>query len=154
MINRLRIFILVVITACLPVSGMLAKESITTQNTVDLNVWFTQLIDTTSLVGISACVVSGDRIVWQGGFGKADIDQDIQVTPNTLFMQASCSKLFTGAALLKLCETGQLDLDEDINRYLPFSVRNPAFPDVAITSRMLLTYTSSIADRQEIVTAL
>ncbi|UCF04983.1 MAG: beta-lactamase family protein, partial [bacterium] len=154
MINRLRISLLVAVTASLLASGIQAQENIQSQKTVDLNAWFTELVDSSSLVGLSACVVSGDHVVWQGGFGKADIERDIPITPETLFMLASCSKLFTGAALLKLYEMGRLDLDEDINRYLPFPVRNPAFSDVAITFRMLLTYTSSIADRQEVVTAL
>jgi CubicO group peptidase (beta-lactamase class C family) len=145
---------LAVAVLSVPISAASAQEGVKNDGTVDAEAIFTELVASSGLVALSASVVSGDRIVWQGGFGKADIERNIPVTPKTLFMQASVSKLFTGAALLRLEEQGLCDLDEDINRHLPFEVRNPAFPDVPITLRMLLTYHSSIADRQEVVTAL
>lgn len=40
-------------------------------------------------------------------------------------------------------------LDDDVDRYLPFRVRNPAWPDVAITWRMLLTHTSSLNEEDD-----
>ena len=47
---------------------------------------------------------------------------------------------------MKLVEEGRLSLDEDIGNYLGYPVRNPRFPGVAITLRMLLTHTSSLRD--------
>jgi CubicO group peptidase (beta-lactamase class C family) len=47
---------------------------------------------------------------------------------------------------MTLYEQGKFDLDEDINSYLPFEFRNPNFPDVPITFRMLLSHISSIQD--------
>ena len=47
-------------------------------------------------------------------------------------------------------EKGRISLDDDINKYIPFSVRNPKWPDVPITWRMLLTHTSSIDVDQSI----
>jgi CubicO group peptidase (beta-lactamase class C family) len=47
---------------------------------------------------------------------------------------------------MQLWEKGLLDLDSDVNVYLPFSVRNPRFPDIPITIKQLLTHTSSIHD--------
>ena len=47
---------------------------------------------------------------------------------------------------MKLTEDGLLDLDEDIGNYLGFRVRNPKYPDVPITTRMLLMHTSSITN--------
>jgi CubicO group peptidase (beta-lactamase class C family) len=43
------------------------------------------------------------------------------------------------AAMLQPRERGLLNIDDDINRYLPFSVRHPAYPGTPITIRMLLT---------------
>jgi CubicO group peptidase (beta-lactamase class C family) len=48
--------------------------------------------------------------------------------------------------LLSLYGSGRFGLDDDINRYLPFPARNPAYPDSAITFRQLLIHRSSIAD--------
>jgi CubicO group peptidase (beta-lactamase class C family) len=57
----------------------------------------------------------------------------------------SISKLFLATAVMQLWEKGRINLDEDINQYLPFQVRNPMFPNHKITVRMLLTHTSSLA---------
>ncbi len=57
---------------------------------------------------------------------------------------ASISKTITATAVMQLWEQGLFELDDDVNDYLPFNVRNPNHPDVPITFRMLLTHTSSI----------
>ena len=59
---------------------------------------------------------------------------------------ASISKLVVALGIMTLVEDGRLDLDADVSRYLGWTLRNPAFPDVAITSRQLLSHTSSIRD--------
>jgi len=46
---------------------------------------------------------------------------------------------------MQLYEKGLFDLDEDVNNYLPFSLRNPHYPDSPITFRMLLSHRSSLA---------
>lgn len=58
----------------------------------------------------------------------------------------SISKTFTGVVIMRAVEDGRLNLDQDVNSYLPFSVRNPAAPSSAITLRQLMTHTSSIQD--------
>jgi CubicO group peptidase (beta-lactamase class C family) len=79
--------------------------------------------------------------------GWADRENDVRVTPQTVFMLASVSKTVTCAAVMSLVEDGDLDLDADINDYLPFEVRIPAAPNAPITTRMLLIHTSAIRDR-------
>jgi CubicO group peptidase (beta-lactamase class C family) len=63
-------------------------------------------------------------------------------------MLASVSKTITAVALMSLLENPKLgiSLDDDIDDELPFTVRNPSFPDQPITYRMLLTHTSSLID--------
>jgi len=112
----------------------------------DLEQFFEAALDELHLAGMSASIVKGDRIVWSGGFGMADIERNVPVAPDTLFHQGSISKTITVAALLRLREQARFTLADDINRYLPFAVRNPRHPDVPITLRMLLTHTSSISD--------
>ncbi len=154
MYRSLRLFPLIAITTYVLVTPVCAQKGNQPQGVVDPDVWFGDALASSVFVGLSACVVSDDHVVWRGGFGKADIGRDIPVTSETLFMLASCSKLFTGTALLKLYEQGRFDLDEDIDTYLPFPVRNPRFPRAEITFRMLLIHTSSIADRQEVISGL
>lgn len=97
--------------------------------------------------GISAAVVRGNEVIWSGGYGWADKEGGIPAGPDTVWMQASVSKTVTCAAIMTLVEDGVLDLDADINDYLPFEVHIPAAPAAAITLRQLLTHTSAIRDR-------
>jgi CubicO group peptidase (beta-lactamase class C family) len=65
-------------------------------------------------------------------------------------MLASVSKTITCAGVMALVEDGRLDLDTDVNEYLPFEVVIPKAPDIPITVRMLLTHTSAIRDRYQV----
>lgn len=100
--------------------------------------------------GISVAIVQGEEIVWSTGAGWADREQGIRVTPHTVFMLASVSKTVTCAGVMTLVEDGALDLDADVNDYLPFEVHIPTHPDAANTMRMLLTHTSAIRDRYKV----
>ena len=100
--------------------------------------------------GLAVAVVRGDEIVFASGVGWANLERGIHADADTVFMLASVSKTVTCAGIMSLVERGVIDLDADINRYLPFEVHIPAFPDHPITMRMLLTHTSSIRDRYSV----
>ncbi|UCD14666.1 MAG: beta-lactamase family protein [Thermoplasmatales archaeon] len=93
----------------------------------------------------SACIIIDDRVVWSQGYGLYDIENNKQATPDTLYLLASISKTVTATALMQLYDQGLFDLDDDVNDYLPFSLRNSNFPDIPITFRMLLSHRSSLA---------
>ena len=59
---------------------------------------------------------------------------------------ASISKLVVAIGAVRLVERGELALDSDVSEYLGWQLRNPQFPDTAITLRMLLDHTSSVRD--------
>jgi len=59
---------------------------------------------------------------------------------------ASITKLHVALGAMRLVEAGKLDLDRDVSDYLGWRLRNPAFPDVPITLRLLLSHRSSIRD--------
>jgi CubicO group peptidase (beta-lactamase class C family) len=99
------------------------------------------------LISISYCVVKHDQILHSGGMGLANQENNTSATDNTLYLTASVSKTITAVALMQLVEQNRISLDDDINDFLPYSVRNPNFPNDKITYRMLLTHTSSISDR-------
>lgn len=104
------------------------------------------LLQPGDITGFSAVLLKENKVVWSMVRGKADIENKIPVTENTLFTLASLTKSVTGAALMQLFEKGAFALDDDINSYLPFKIRNPNFPDIPITFRMLFTHTSSLTD--------
>jgi CubicO group peptidase (beta-lactamase class C family) len=59
---------------------------------------------------------------------------------------ASISKLVTAIGVMRLVEQHKLDLDADVSTLLGWQLRNPAFPDVPITLRLLLSHRSSLTD--------
>jgi CubicO group peptidase (beta-lactamase class C family) len=65
---------------------------------------------------------------------------------DTLYRIASVSKMVTTLGLMRLVEENKLDLDADVSRYLGFSLRNPHFPERAITLQHLLTHRASLRD--------
>jgi CubicO group peptidase (beta-lactamase class C family) len=98
------------------------------------------------LMGMSVIGICNKKISFSHYQGWADWQRKIPIDSHTKYRVASVSKVVTSIALMQLWEKGLFQLDDDINSYLGFSVRNPLFPDVAITFRMLLSHTSSIAD--------
>jgi CubicO group peptidase (beta-lactamase class C family) len=65
---------------------------------------------------------------------------------HTLYRIASISKMITTLAAMRLVEDGKLALDADVSGYLGFTLRNPHYPDQAITLRQLLSHTASLRD--------
>ncbi|UCB58342.1 MAG: beta-lactamase family protein [Thermoplasmatales archaeon] len=93
---------------------------------------------------ISACIINDNQVIWSKGYGYYDLKNKKEATSDTIYIIASITKTIVGTALMQLWEQELFDLDEDVNNYLPFSLRNPNFPDEPITFRMLLSHTSSL----------
>ncbi len=96
--------------------------------------------------GFSVAIVNDSAILYNKGFGQADFVAQKPYTKNTVQNIASISKTFIGVSLLKAQELGKLKLDDPINNYLSYVVKNPHYPEVPITIRHLATHTSSILD--------
>jgi len=93
--------------------------------------------------GVALAIVHGDQVVHVKGFGIADGDR-AQVTPDTPFVIGSQTKSFTALAIMQLSESGSLDLDAPVQRYLPwFRVADPGY-SARITVRHLLNGTSGL----------
>lgn len=78
--------------------------------------------------------------------GFADKATGREVTANDPVRIASISKLVTAVGVMRLVEAGKLDLDADASDLLGWRLRNPAFPQVPITLRLLLSHRSSLTD--------
>ncbi|WP_420399645.1 serine hydrolase domain-containing protein [Flagellimonas sp.] len=94
---------------------------------------------------IAAVIVKDGQVVWENFFGFKTLNTTERPDENTVFILASVSKTVVAVAVMQLVEQGLLDLDEDVNTYIPFALRNPNFPNTPITARMLLTHTSSLS---------
>ena len=123
-----------------------------------IDAYITSRMAALHIPGISLAIVSGDQIVHLQGYGVAD-PSGRPMTPQTPALIGSVSKSFTATAVMQLVETGQLDLDAPVQRYLPwFTVKSPpnaAYTDLDlppdpsaashITIRQLLTHTSGFS---------
>ena len=99
-----------------------------------------QLVAGRSLPGLSVAVAVDGDVVWSEGFGYADVENRVPVTPVTRFRIASISKPLTAAAIGLLVEQGRLDLDAPVQRYVPSFPQKP-WP---ITTRQLAGHLAGI----------
>ncbi|WP_343520694.1 serine hydrolase [Sphingomonas sp.] len=81
--------------------------------------------------------------------GAADRATGRHVTADDPVRVASISKLVVALGVMRMVEAGQLDLDRDVSEVLGWRVRNPAFPDAAVTLRQLLSHRSGLIDPAE-----
>jgi hypothetical protein len=93
--------------------------------------------------GASVAVARGDSVLFEKGYGYAQLEYGIPITPATIFHVASVSKQFTAFAIAMLANQGKLSLDDDIREHLPY------VPDfgVAITPRHLIHHISGMRDQ-------
>ncbi len=92
--------------------------------------------------GCAVSVTRGGATLFSAGYGLADIEQGIDITPRTAFYAASVSKQFTAASIGLLVLRGRLSLDANVRDYVP-EVPEYGTP---ITVRHLLTHTSGLRD--------
>jgi CubicO group peptidase (beta-lactamase class C family) len=90
--------------------------------------------------GLQVAVVQNQRIVLLKSFGIADLQHSVPTTNKTVFPIYSCTKAFTGVAIMQLVEEGKIDLNAPVSRYLD------GLPESwqAITIKQLLTHVSGL----------
>src|SRR5689334_12875117 len=69
--------------------------------------------------GCAVAVVQKGKIIHKKGYGMADLERGVAITPETIFDIASVSKQFTATAVLLLVAEGKLSLDDDVRKYVP-----------------------------------
>ncbi len=122
-----------------------SQISIYSQTTRDsLTLDLEKLLQQSSLVGFGVAIYSKDSVLYDNGFGYADSEKKIHYAVNTVQKIASISKTLLGVSLMKAISLGLLQLHDDVNDYLPFSLKNPYFPNSKITIEHLATHTAGI----------
>ncbi|MFK7812105.1 MAG: serine hydrolase domain-containing protein [Maribacter sp.] len=119
---------------------------ISSPETIVLNKRLDSIFALSNLSGISFVVVNDEGALFQKSLGYADLASKKKYTDNTIQMIASVSKTLIAVAVMKALDEGKVELDEDINTYLPFEVKHPLYPDTPITLRHLSSHTSGILD--------
>ncbi|UWZ82973.1 serine hydrolase domain-containing protein [Occallatibacter riparius] len=93
--------------------------------------------------GCALGVYQNGQIIYEHGYGMSNLNDDVTITPSTVFHVASMSKQFTAASIILLAQQGKLSLDDDIHKYIP------ELPDFGerITLRHLMHHTSGLRDQ-------
>jgi CubicO group peptidase (beta-lactamase class C family) len=92
------------------------------------------------ITGVAVAVSRGSRIVHEAGYGWADVENELPVTPETVFKVGSITKQFTAATILDLADDDMLALDDRLSDYLP---EYPGYgPEVTIAT--LLSHTAGV----------
>jgi CubicO group peptidase (beta-lactamase class C family) len=97
--------------------------------------------------GCALGVARDGKVVYENGYGMANLELETPITPASIFHVASVSKQFTAMAITLLARDGKLSLDDDIRRYLP------EIPNYGrrITIRHLLNHTSGLRDQWDLL---
>jgi CubicO group peptidase (beta-lactamase class C family) len=102
--------------------------------------------NTTSSPGCALAVVKDGRIVYEHGYGMANLELGVAITPQSVFDIGSVSKQITAMAILLLEQEHKLSLDDDVRKYLP------EIPDYGskITLRHMLHHTSGLRNYDDL----
>ena len=103
--------------------------------------------NTSTAPGCALSIIRNHQIVYEHGYGTADLSHNIPITPTTVFDVGSISKQFTAASILLLAHEGKLSLDDPVHKYVP-ELPNFGTP---ITIRELLHHTSGLRDDRELL---
>jgi CubicO group peptidase (beta-lactamase class C family) len=132
----------VVLAGVLLASPLACPESLPPDVTAKVDKVF-ETWDKPDSPGCAVGVYKDGQIVYKRGYGMANLNDDVPITPVTVFHVASMSKQFTAASILLLAQQGKLSLDDDVHKYIPelseFGER--------ITLRNLLHHTSGLRDQ-------
>ena len=113
--------------------------------TDSIDQWIGSYMDERQIPGLALAILERGNVVMAKGYGLANVEHKVPVTPSTVFQSASVGKQFTAAAILLLVQDGKLALDDPISQYLPGAPKQWR----KITVRHLLTHTSGLPDYGE-----
>jgi len=101
---------------------------------------------TSQTPGAAVAIVKDGKVVFMKGYGMADLDHDIPITPQTVFNIASVSKQFTAFATYLLAAEGRISLEDNVRKYIT------ELPDYGTVIRIkhLLAHTSGLRDQAAI----
>ena len=113
-----------------------------------LREWILYRMEWVGPPGLSVAVTYRGQLVWTEGFGLSNVREDQPASPRTVYGSASLTKPVTAIAVLQLRDAGRLDLDDPVQRYLPwFEAAENGLVDAGgrpITIRDLLSHSAGI----------
>ena len=121
---RIRIAIAVALAAVLATIAVRAADPVDAQIDNVFAKW-----NSTSTPGCAVGAAIDGKPVLAKGYGMADLEHNVTITPDTIFEAGSVSKQFTAAAILLLAREGKLSIDDPVHKYIPELPEYPPTPD-------------------------
>ncbi len=109
-----------------------------------LDKFITERMEEWKVPGLAISVIQDDRLVYSKGFGFRDVEQNLPVTPQTLFAIGSCTKAFTAVTMGILVDEGQLEWDRPLKEYLPTFKLKDSFATERMTPLDLVCHRSGL----------
>lgn len=116
------------------------SQELTSRENALIDSLMTKYMSKNMVPGASVAIVKNKKIIWERGYGMANLEQFVPSTPSTIYRLASVSKPITAVAVMQLVEQGKIALDSPIQKYVP-SFPKKKYP---ITTRQLLAHLSGI----------
>ena len=111
-----------------------------------LDLLIPQLMEQYSAPGAAVSLVRDGELVWSEGYGLADRERGVPVTTDTVFQVASISKAVTSWGVMRLVESGQLELDAPVEQYLTrWHLPRSNYDASGVTIRRLLSHSAGLS---------
>lgn len=121
--NALLLFTILLLCSCK--DNELQKFNVFSEKWVkEIDRYSNSLIDQNELPGLVVMVKKGGKQIFHKSYGYSDVEKKIELDKNAIFRIASITKTVTALGILKLMENGELNLDDEIEKYIP-EFRNP-----------------------------
>ena len=110
-----------------------------------LDAWLEAQVAYDRLPSLTVGIVVDQQLLWSRGYGIADTERKVPAEPGTIYSICSISKLFTSIAVLQLRDAGRLQLDDRLDKHLPwFRLERPDKDGAPITIRSVLTHSAGL----------
>ena len=124
--NKLTPFVTAVVFCAVFAAGSQAQEhKLSQEKRTKIEAAVSAFMADSHVPGVSVAVVENGDYEWSGGFGLADIENNVPASEHTLFRLGSISKSLTATAAMELFERGKLDLDAPVQKYCPAFPQKP-----------------------------
>ena len=144
----LNIRMIIILLFC--ATNILFSKELKTHNQVKeainlLEIWLEAQKDYYQLPSVTLAIVHDQEIIWSGGFGYSNPKTKRQTTINTIHSICSISKLFTGIAVMQLRDQGKLQLNDTLQKHLPWYDIENIYPNFGnATIKNILTHSSGL----------
>jgi len=136
--TRFCFVLLIVVFFCQPVWGQSADKYAEPIKTFEEFV--KKQMEADRMTGLSVAFMKDD-FVWAKGYGFADLENQVSATEKSAYRLTSVTKPMTATAIMQLVEKGKIDLDAEVQTYVPYFPKKP-WP---ITVRQLLGHLGGIS---------